>query len=324
MRPAPGALTLQLLETSCSFAHLTPELVMDASANPRPDAPERDPVCGMEVAAIRNAPFVDHEDRRYRFCSQRCREAFGVAPAEYVEAKDPVCGMWVERARAHHVAWHEGVSNYFCSERCRTRFESAPDAYARGEAPPRPIPADLPEGATFTCPMHPEVVRDAPGDCPSCGMALEPVQPVPNSGPPPELADLRRRLLFSAPLALAIFVLEMAGHIGLPVAEGLGPGVQVWVQFSIGNARGVDRASLLCARVVVDRPSQPQHVDADRARNRRRLCVQRRCAARARLLSRNAPRPVRLATGLFRGGSGNSRARARRTGDGAARPNARR
>ena len=235
MRPAPGALTLQLLETSCSFAHLTPELVMDASANPRPDAPERDPVCGMEVAAIRNAPFVDHEDRRYRFCSQRCREAFGVAPAEYVEAKDPVCGMWVERARAHHVAWHEGVSNYFCSERCRTRFESAPDAYARGEAPPRPIPADLPEGATFTCPMHPEVVRDAPGDCPSCGMALEPVQPVPNSGPPPELADLRRRLLFSAPLGLAIFVLEMASHIGLPVAEGLGPRLQVWMQFLLAT-----------------------------------------------------------------------------------------
>ena len=201
----------------------------------RSRAPERDPVCGMEVASPGEAPFVDYGGRRYRFCAERCREKFGAAPGDYVEAEDPVCGMRVDRATARQVTRHEGVCFYFCSERCRARFEAAPDAFAGGPRPPRPASEDLPEDASYTCPMHPEIVRDAPEDCPLCGMALEPMRPAPDAGPHPELADVRRRLLYGAPLAFAVFALEMGGHVGLPFAEWPEPRLHAWIQLLLAT-----------------------------------------------------------------------------------------
>ena len=189
----------------------------------------------MEIVSPREAPFIDHENRRYRFCAEGCREKFGVSSAEYILAKDPVCGMSVERAAARHLVRREGVSFYFCSERCRTRFEAAPDTFAGERSQYHSARENLPEGASYTCPMHPEVIRDGPEDCPTCGMALEPVQPTRDAGPHPELADLRRRLIIGAPLALVIFVLEMGGHIGLPFADWLEPHLHAWLQFALAT-----------------------------------------------------------------------------------------
>src|SRR3546814_5514997 len=62
---------------------------------------------------------------------------------------------------------------------------------------PRPI-ADAPEGAIWTCPMHPEIQQVGPGNCPICGMALEPMEPSLDEGPNPELVDFTRRLKVAA------------------------------------------------------------------------------------------------------------------------------
>src|SRR5581483_7472069 len=107
--------------------------------------------------------------------------------------RDPVCGMMVDPARAAGSLEHEGRTYYFCSRSCLGRFQGNPAAYLGTEAaapPPRP-PA--PTGTVYTCPMHPEVVRDRPGACPICGMALEPRTPTLEEGENPELRDMARR-----------------------------------------------------------------------------------------------------------------------------------
>ena len=140
--------------------------------------------------------------------------------SEEAKARDPVCGMAVHRAGARHTADHDGLTFYFCSARCRDRFAAAPEAFL-GERGGRPNAA--PAGSLYTCPMDPEIVQDSPGDCPLCGMALEPEMPSADAGPPPELLDLRRRLWIAAPFAAAVFTLEMGAHAGVPFADWLGP-----------------------------------------------------------------------------------------------------
>jgi Cu+-exporting ATPase len=74
-------------------------------------------------------------------------------------------------------------------------------------------PAAAPEGALYTCPMHPDVRQVGPGSCPICGMALEPMLPTADAGPEPELADMTRRFWIGLALTAPVFVLDMAGHV---------------------------------------------------------------------------------------------------------------
>ncbi len=197
------------------------------------DAPAviRDPVCGMTVDPSAGKPSAEHGGHRYHFCSAGCREKFMAAPQDYLTAADPVCGMEVDRSAAQHMLKHGGQRHYFCSENCRSKFEADPEAYLGG----RPAPEPMPAGTVYTCPMHPEIRQDHPGDCPKCGMALEPETPTAESGPNPEYVDFRRRLAITAPLAAAVFVLEMGAHLGIPFADWIGHSAFGWVQFLLAT-----------------------------------------------------------------------------------------
>ncbi|MEX1661529.1 heavy metal translocating P-type ATPase [Thioclava sp. 15-R06ZXC-3] len=191
----------------------------------------RDPVCGMTVDTNADKPSHDHDGHRYHFCSQGCHDKFVAKPEEYVKATDPVCGMSIDRATAAHMAKLDGERFYFCSSGCQHKFEARPQDYLGV----RPAAKAMPEGTQYTCPMHPEIVRDHPGDCPKCGMALEPMNPSADAGPNPELVDFRRRLWIMGPLAAAVFVLEMGAHIGLPFADWIGPKAFLWLQFVLAT-----------------------------------------------------------------------------------------
>ncbi|MBG53084.1 MAG: copper-translocating P-type ATPase [Rhodobiaceae bacterium] len=140
--------------------------------------------------------------------------------------RDPVCGMIVDRATATHLVNHQGERFYFCSTGCETKFTTDPDKFL-GD---RPAPEPMPEGTEFTCPMHPEIVQVGPGDCPICGMALEPMAPSLETGPNPELVDFTRRMWIGTPLALAVLFLEMGNHFGVPLSGFMGPTLFVWIQ----------------------------------------------------------------------------------------------
>src|SRR2546428_9469529 len=105
-------------------------------------------------------------------------------------AVDPVCGMTVDPARTAGRVEHEGTTYYFCSTGCVAKFTADPKKYLSGEREPmqpqvlsiggleKPHPRGSAEhpraSAEYTCPMHPEVISDRPGACPTYGIALEP------------------------------------------------------------------------------------------------------------------------------------------------------
>ena len=64
----------------------------------------------------------------------------------------------------------------------------------------------------YTCPMHPEIRQPAPGNCPKCGMTLEPVMPTLDDDENPELADFQRRFWWTLPLTVIAVLLAMVGH----------------------------------------------------------------------------------------------------------------
>lgn len=139
---------------------------------------------------------------------------------------DPVCGMTVDPATAAGSAARDGTTYYFCSAHCLAKFEADPAKYAApaatavggsccgGVKASRPAPPEPAAGAAkWTCPMHPEVVRDGPGTCPKCGMALEPAVPQAGEADDSELRDMRRRLMVATVLTVPVFVLAMAPMI---------------------------------------------------------------------------------------------------------------
>ena len=145
---------------------------------------------------------------------------------------DPVCGMEVDPDTARHKAEHGGRSFYFCSDRCRTKFAEDPAKYLHGEM--KKTQADVPEGTIYTCPMHPQVRQVGPGNCPICGMALEPELATADAGPNPELVDMTRRFWVGLALSVPVVVLEMGAH--LVGAHGwIDQSLSNWIQFVLAT-----------------------------------------------------------------------------------------
>src|SRR5579864_5191187 len=121
--------------------------------------------------------------------------------------RDPVCGMEVDTRTASHKLQLGDTTYHFCSSRCLEKFAADPDHYLnppeRGAAVQKPAIGALAQAAKetiWTCPMHPQIRRNGPGQCPICGMALEPLEPTLDEGPNPELIDMTRRFWASAAL----------------------------------------------------------------------------------------------------------------------------
>jgi P-type Cu2+ transporter len=142
---------------------------------------ETDPVCGMKVAA-NPEKSVEHERRRYFFCSQRCVDRFRANPAQYVDAQ-----------------------------------------------PPAPVSTEA-AGVIYTCPMHPQIRQVGPGNCPICGMALEPLDAT-SSQDDTELRDMTRRFWVSVALTAPLLVVTMSDFVpGLNLHHLMGADTFNWFQ----------------------------------------------------------------------------------------------
>jgi len=154
------------------------------------------------------------------------------AVADDGKALDPVCGMTVDPHAGKPSFEHDGTTYHFCSAGCRTKFAGSPRQYLdKSKASP---PADVPEGAIYTCPMHPEVRQAGPGACPICGMALEPELVSPDDRPNPELADMSRRFWVGLVLALPVIVQDMGAHI-FGAHGWVAPVLSNWIQLAFAT-----------------------------------------------------------------------------------------
>ena len=131
------------------------------------------------------------------------------ATANEVSVRGRVCGMTVDPHATKYRHQHAGRTE---------RAASAP----------------VPEGAIYTCPMHPQIRQVGPGFCPICGMALEPELVESTSHRSPELVDMSRRFWVSLVLTVPVFALEMGGHI-TNLHMVLGQRWSNWLQFVLAT-----------------------------------------------------------------------------------------
>lgn len=117
--------------------------------------------------------------------------------------------------RAHHDHDHQHVTNKAGSVK----------------VPPQPLAG---EGVVYTCPMHPQIRQIGPGNCPICGMTLEPETPAVETGPSAELVDMQRRFWIGLVLSLPVLALEMGGHL-TDLHMLLGAQTSNWVQLVLAT-----------------------------------------------------------------------------------------
>ncbi|HEV7475439.1 MAG TPA: heavy metal translocating P-type ATPase, partial [Pyrinomonadaceae bacterium] len=168
-----------------------------------------DPVCGMTVDPDSAAGSVEHQGTTYYFCSQHCVEKFRKDPEAFLNKPPVIHSQNHLRERvADSLDQIEAIAdrNQHTGQR--------PPAYAGGSD-------------SYTCPMHPEIVRNAPGSCPICGMALEPRTVSLEEAENPELVEMSRRLWVCAALTIPLLVIGMSEFIPGAELERVLP-LRVW------------------------------------------------------------------------------------------------
>ncbi len=127
-----------------------------------------------------------------------------------LKVEDPVCGMDVDphNAKGGDFTYKE-KDYYFCNPKCSEKFKSDPEKYLS----PNPQPTLDHSNVEYTCPMHPEVKQMGPGNCPICGMALEPTEiSLDMEEDKTELNDMTKRFWVSVVLCLPLLVITMGGR----------------------------------------------------------------------------------------------------------------
>lgn len=160
-----------------------------------------------------------HSSKAHACCSTGGKATPAASP-NVATSVDPVCGMTVSN-NSPHAADHAGQHYAFCSAGCRTKFVADPARYLNSatkhhahapQSRKTPAESDVSAGTIYTCPMHPEVRQVGPGDCPICGMALEPEMPSEEEDDT-ELRRVRSKFWLALALTAPVVMIAMLPHI---------------------------------------------------------------------------------------------------------------
>ena len=172
----------------------------------------KDPVCGMTVDPADAAGSFEYNGQTYFFCSLGCLEKFRADPSGFLKVAEAGQNHLRER-----VAFAGPVANAINI--------GAPPAHAGGS-----------DKSGYTCPMHPQIIRDAPGSCPICGMALEPRVVTLDGEENHELNDMRRRFWISVVLSLPLLAIGMSEFIpGKPLVRLVSMSALPWIQLALAS-----------------------------------------------------------------------------------------
>ena len=138
-----------------------------------------------------------------------------------------------ENAKGGSVRYH-GVTYYFCNPKCHQKFVDNPEFYL--DKTDSPWSKTVSDDRTYTCPMHPEIRQKGPGNCPICGMALEPEEVSLEEEKNPEFIDFIGRLKVSAVLTIPLALLAMSDLLpGQPIQHALSSSVLAWIQLLLAT-----------------------------------------------------------------------------------------
>jgi Cu+-exporting ATPase len=204
-------------------------------------ATAKDPVCGMTVRpGNAKGGSAEHGGQTYYFCNPRCRDKFVADPGKYTASGAPS----VDSTHTHHHPSRSSTATepakavaagatYVCPMDPEVR-QSTPGACPKCGMALEPETPVAPSRTEYVCPMHPEIVRGAPGACPICGMALEPRVVSTLDDENPELVDMRRRFWVSLAFTCPTFLLAMSDLIpGQPVQRVLSGQASGFIQLAL-------------------------------------------------------------------------------------------
>ena len=145
---------------------------------------------------------------------------------------DPVCGMTVDPAKARGSSVHHGKTYYFCGPGCAQRFTAAPERFVGA---PAPTPKTDNSEILYTCPMHPEILQRGPGNCPICGMALEPLAAGLHEEDDSELRSMQKRFWVGLALSLPLLAVSMGAMAQERPLHNVPIGWLAWIQLVLAT-----------------------------------------------------------------------------------------
>ena len=198
-----------------------------------------DPVCGMTLAPGQAAEQIEQDGDTYHFCSHGCAEKFQQAPARYADHRPADQSVPPDRDGTVSDRGRTRVAGqvYTCPMHPEVRQNEPGDCPKCGMAlEPTSPPTPAAAKTEYVCPMHPEIVRDQPGDCPICGMALEPRTAAAEEESDPELRDMTRRFWVSVVLAVPLLIIAMAEYIpGVKLPGWLSGQWRNWIELALAT-----------------------------------------------------------------------------------------
>jgi Cu+-exporting ATPase len=143
---------------------------------------------------------------------------------------DPVCGMKVNSDQTPYKFNNEGKDYFFCSEHCLESFKKNAQKYLHQQSKHEPLNT----ASEYMCPMHPQVIQDHPGNCPICGMTLEPKVIEGGHQDDSEYKSMLLRFWIGMACSIPVFLLAMGGMF--PALDRyISPHLSRWLQFLLSS-----------------------------------------------------------------------------------------